>query len=300
MPIYRRIYSVSSGSAVTLEVRLFTTNNNRLGDRAVIFLPGWSIGARAKSIQSICEAFSRASHTPTHAIAARVHQRLATPGLHDYLFDEAEAIKNFLQQHVLKRVLIVGHSQGADRAISLVASLSDDPMFRVDGLVLIAPVGLYPQRPSQLVLRFLRDSLLKSPAVIKHCFDVSSADGIRKFGILCRAAGDILKGIISEIRLSGLSYPSRFKSEVAEMARVNPKTGAVRVPVVIIMGYDDMVSNPRKFFENSLPQVFQHSLHISTVTAKKLGVHGLPFLRPKATAAAGVYLVERSKRRNGR
>jgi hypothetical protein len=125
---------------------------------------------------------------------------------------------------------------------------------------------------------------------------------------------------------SRLNYPSRFKNEILETAAVNSRLAELRVPIILISGAQDPISNPEKIIppgeEEKVLEVWEHeqqtlevknfsdpreeflrknvfpnSPYIRMVVPEKLGHHGLPLYRSKSVARAALYLLKRFERR---
>lgn len=116
------------------------------------------------------------------------------------------------------------------------------------------------------------------------------------------------------------------------MAQQNPHMRDVRVPVVIVSGMDDSVSDPSRIIpeqgvgplrqslgevapqnatadtpardmslvarEKYLEKLFPESPYIRMLAPKKLGVHALPLLRPESVARSSLYMINRFIRMN--
>ena len=60
---------------------------------------------------------------------------------------------------------------------------------------------------------------------------------------------DIIKTIGKQIGEDGLSYPKEFANQIADMAHSNVRMADIEVPVIIISGTKDLVSQPDKIVD---------------------------------------------------
>lgn len=323
-------YHLESGATIEISSREFDgtddaaeSSRERMSGAATIFLPGWAIGAHTESARKLGEAFAESSQNLTYAISTRAE----TMAIKDTLYEEARAIAKFIKEKGIKEVTLTGHSQGGDKAINVAEILQEDPEVKIRGLVLIDSTGLYDQAPSALAMGFARDSLIDTPKTLAENI---LAENIKKnreaIKHAVRASTDIVFGIIREMAKSKLNYPSRLRTETQEMAVVNPRLAKLRVPIILLSGAHDPVSNPEKIIppgeeekileawereqqtsetkkyidpreEFLRKNVFSNSPYVRMVIPEKLGHHGLPFYRPESVARASLYLLKRFERR---
>ncbi len=326
-----RSYTLESGVTVEIASRIFKPENVESPERAVVFLPGWAMAADAKSIERLCETFASEYSADTHALTTRSQERGGPDEHPDLLYEEARAVKQYIQERGLKNVILSGHSQGADKAIDLATLIQNDPDFNLDGIVLIDAVGLYEQGGVELAAKFAKNSGIDTTTSVARSLVTPSLKGTPRIGPALRAGNEVTAGIAKEAWRSKTDYWSRFKSEVSEMARKNPHTHEVEVPVVIVSGMSDNVSdveriipkneidslkkelggvtpqeateeNPardttlaarEKFLRDTL---FPESPYVRMLAPEKLGVHALPILRPESVARTSLYMIERFKR----
>jgi len=241
-----RSYSFESGVTVEVTSRVFRTEKSEDPSRATVFLPGWAMGAHKKSVEDVCRAFAKESGADTHAVTTSSKVRGAAQEQADLLYEEARAVKRFIEENGLHQVTLVGHSQGGDKAIDLASILRKDPDVQLDGLVLIDPVGLYEQGAIELAAKFTKHSLVDHVTSVGRSIKASPLKGMKNIAPAMRAGNNVVAGITKEAWRSGLDYWSRFKSEVTEMARKNPHTQEVQVPIVIVTGLKDAVSDMQK------------------------------------------------------
>lgn len=320
----RKTYNLESGSIVEVSARELNGNKEPEGKQekmpkgAIIFLPGWGMDAENETARKLGGAFADGSQGLTYAITTRaeaMHEK-------DTLLEEAKAIAQFIKEKGIKEVTLAGHSQGGDKAINVVTILQEDLGMQVKGLVLIGATGLYSQTPTGLVAGFSKDSLLNTPKTLarnarKHPEAIAQGN---------KATTDLVFGIIREIAKSRLDYPKRFLTEIREMAAVNPRLAALKVPIVLLTGAYDPISNPEKIIpageedkimeawkrEEETPEretfidprekflqknLFPNSPYVRMVIPEKFGHHGIPLFRTASVARASLYLLKRFHRR---
>ncbi len=318
-------YTLESGVTVDLVSRIFRPENNKNPHRAVIFLPGWAMDAYARSIEKISETFANEYRANTFAITTRTKERGDPDAPTDLLYEEARAIKRYIQEQGLKDVIIGGHSQGADKAIDVATLLQDDGNLTLKGLVLIDAVGLYDQGGFELAAKFTKNLSVDAPKSVIHSLGGSSLKRIHKIAPLLRASSDVIAGIAKEVWRSKLKYWARFKNEVGEMARKNPHSHEVKVPVVVVSGMEDSLSDVERMVPDEKPSpekrsknfsgtrsraredyiqktLFPQSPAVHVFVPRKLGVHILPIFRPDSVARVSLSTLEcfwRSKKDEG-
>jgi len=163
----------------------------------------------------------------------------------DALFKEAIAVKNLITKINAKKIIIAGYSEGGIKAINLTTILQTIPLINIEGLVLMESMGLYDQDSKQQVVGgFIKDSLLDTPiAITKRVIIKKDSGSIRK-GLT--AITDVFFGFIKEIKRVNLKYPNRMMSQLDEMFYKSKRLKDITVPVILIQGINDPVSNPNK------------------------------------------------------
>ncbi len=274
--------------------------------KAVLFLPGWAMTPESKSIWQLSQSFADYAEAPTYDIFTRSEN--ISGG--DMLYDEAEAIRKFIEEKGLSDIVIGGHSQGGDKAINLVNLLQEkSPSVEVKGLILMDSVGVHEQGKAELAGEFVKDSIVNTPvSVSKKTLGIGKYfKGEKSFlPRSLRAGADVVFGIIREMGKSGVDYPKRFLNEVANMSKFNERIKDVRVPVVLVHGEKDPVSDYKKVAPVEKPSereeflkenLFKNSPYVRMVVAEKAGHHGLPLFRSESVARASLYMLERFYRK---
>lgn len=257
-------YHLESGATVEL---IWThvaarESNERISGRAVILLSGWG-NTRLASMEDLPQAFADSSHSETYTIIPRTEERgeKSAGNNLNLLYEEARAVAQFIKDKGIKEVTLAGHSMGADRAVDVAAILQEDPDVKVEGLILLGPVGVYDQTPFDLAKTFIAHTSLEIPAEAKRLSE-ENAPFIRDLAKnpdipAAQAAAQILKqgtndgtmSQLSEIIRSwgiGPAFWRRLKSDIIDMAVKNPRMETVNVPIVLIAGSNDPVANHEK------------------------------------------------------
>jgi len=302
-------YELESGIVVELKWKEFSPEADPDGQNpeearkaATIFLPGWAMGEDNETITELCQSFADRSKSPTYAITTRAEQHVATGPAKDgkeidFLYEEAKAISRFIKENDIEEVTLTGHSQGGDRAMDLADILQNDPEIKVDGLVLMAPAGLYDQNPVSLTKNFILDGVATVPIdVVSKLPNIKQTLEATK--IETRTTVDVLMNIMKEMYRSGLDYKARTDRETKEMAAINRRAGNINVPIVLIMGADDGVSD----IENVIPpeemqrredylmeSIFPNSPFVRMVIPEKSAHHKVAFTRARSVATAALY-----------
>lgn len=278
-----------------------TPENEKL-TKAILFLPGWAMTAESKSLQPLSQSFADYAEAPTYDIFTRSEN--VSGG--DMLYNEAEAIRKFIEEKGLSDIIISGHSQGGDKAIDLVNLLQEkNPNVKVKGLILMDSVGVHEQGKAELAAKFTQDSVVGTPmSVSKQTIGIGKYfKGEKSFlPRSLKVGADAVFGIIKEMGKSGTGYPKRFLNEVANMAKFNERIKDVRVPVVLVHGEKDPISDYEKVAPVEKPSereeflkknLFKNSPYVKMVVAEKAGHHGLPLFRSESVARASLYMLER-------
>ena len=314
-------------------------------DQAVIFLPGWSLDAGTKSARKVGQAFADAGIRKVFVVDVKPDRVVD-----DTLYKEAEAIAKLVKDSGVKRLTISGYSEGGVRAINLAVILQKQyPEIVVDGVVLIESMGLYDQGSKKgFVGKFGADSVVTPFATGKDTgreiltagkhFAQDSYSKLtdrehkteRKYIQRIKAqvqtgatelqvGTDVLFGMMKEVRRMGRDYRQRVQSQIREMINIQTHLGEVRVPVILVQGVDDLVSNPEKVIpgyknlgrmatdeatneqydprEKFLQEdLFPESPDVRLVTGEKSSHHAITILRAEQIAKDSLYLLERFKR----
>jgi pimeloyl-ACP methyl ester carboxylesterase len=317
--IERKKYELETGERIEVLSKEFSSKNDH-GEQNVIFFPGWALSSEKSAVATLGQSFADKSKAKAYVISSRTESEL---GAEDVLLKEAEAISRFIKEKGLTNIILAGHSQGGDKAIDLVTILQNDPEINIHGLVLLDSMGLYDQVPGSLAKNFVKGALLDIPMTMVKKI-VSNPDVVMR-GLSAGYA--LTQGIFREISKSGITgWIKRTTNEVKLMAKINPRLAEVAVPIIIMSGSNDTISNPdtiippgeeermieewekkdetigtstyidprEKFLQAN---VFPQSPYIRMVTPEKFGHHALPLLRAESVANASLYLLNRFERR---
>lgn len=264
-------------------------------NKAVVYLPGWGYNEQAKSVEQFCQKLADYSRMMTYALDTRTESVIPQS-----LLTEAWVDCQLIKEKGIDDITIVGHSQGGSQAIHLTRLLQN--RIHVNGLILLDAVSLHDQFIGNIVINYIRElirSILKNEPYIK--------EGIIETVRQIRLAGGIHRYLI------------RVWNELIEIHAINPSAQEVRVPVIIVHGAKDFISQPSKIIpdlegrqrpsyiqdmngrEKYLQErLFPKSPSIKMLVVKKRGYHSLLALRPDEVARASLYLVERSLRTKNR
>ncbi len=271
-------------------------------DRAVILLPGIEVHAKNKSTDGLSRAFADASHQRTFAVTTESKERqrgAATTELNS-LFEEARAISTFIKERGLKHVTLAGYSVGGNKAIDIAYLLQNDPEVKIDGVVLLASVALYDQRPIDLTKNLLNDSFVRTPTNL-----VQEKGAKAAFGQWLRVATDVGSQLIGNT-LSSPSHAGRLMRGIKEMSRMNPRIPEITAPVILIAGEEDLVSDAKKIVPNEIAKrgrgaylqehLFKKSPYVRMAIAEKQSNHGLTYFRSDDVARTAIQLLRRHHR----
>lgn len=250
------------------EVSPQTEQNSK---KAIIFIPGWSIGEQTETVKPICELLAKESKQQTLAVKSRIEKpvRGLLPG-------NAEAIRLFIQGQGLTEVTLVGQSEGGAIAIALAARLrKKNPDLRVHGLVLLDPTSVYNQEDTELLSIYLKDIITTTSAALRNRGKLAE-------NLTYAASGG--KGIIKEFMSSGgfLGFINRAGHDVREMAKASPYLSEVKIPVVIAQGASDIISDPNKTTSDAFP----NSPWVKNIVLKEWPLHNAAYVMPRVATEA--------------
>lgn len=281
--------------------------------KAVVFMPGWTITERAQSIATLCGEFADYSGGPAYAIDARTDNVL--PNSTEI---QAEAVRRFIEEQGLSDVTVVGNSLGGVEAIHLTAFLQEDAeKVKIEGLVLLDSLSLYDQSVPELGLNYAKDMANTQMASLEVASKRAMGDKPRIKESTASALTsqnrkyltDGTAELLTEVMRSGLRYPKRMASELRQMTKKNPHLQDIKVPVVMIQGGSDLLSNPNEIIpeaekiesmktrEEFLKEnLFMNAPHVAMIVPEKLGNHNVSFARPEEVARASLYMLKRLNR----
>lgn len=301
---------------------------------AIFYLNGWSSDAGDESARRAGQAFADTGGTRVFVIDTKPDRIVPNS-----LSIESRAVAKFVSETFLDKqdtedtensAIIVGYSKGGDMAIDTVTSLQGTLGVNVRGLVLLEPVGLYDQgSKKRFVGNFVKDTFVDTPGPLAK--RLLHGD-IKPLARGLRAGTDVLFSMIREIRRINKDYPDRISSEISDMINTNTNLDEIGVPVVIVEGINDPVSDPNKTLpgyrelddktlgygksgpngqlSNRLSHalynplrdlalretLFPKSPHVSLVTGRKLSNHAMPLVREEQVAITALSRIGRFER----
>lgn len=295
-------------------------------DEAILFLPGWS-AKTAETINHLTQAFANDSGRTALSITTRPEKVVP-----DSLYKEAAAIRNLIVEKGLRKIILAAHSEGGIKAVDLISILQKDQNIKVEGLILLDPVGLYEQGKMELALKFSLDTLIST--------SITLTKNLRKNPSLIlkylQASSDIIFNMAKEMaKTKGIGYPAKLWSQIGEMAKANTHYQDVKCPVVLIQGADDPVSSAdriiskeerARYAQEAKERVdhardlakrfktdrfshdpawrdernqavqkafFPNSPDVHWLVPEKIGHHGLPYFREESISNASIGLLKR-------
>ncbi|MCL5970875.1 MAG: alpha/beta hydrolase [Patescibacteria group bacterium] len=278
--------------------------------RAVLFIPGWSIPENAASLKPIGQEL--ADYSKGRAFIVDTTTEKVAEGS---LAQEAKALVEFAKKRGFKNLTLVGNSQGGAQVIHLAAILKEQhPQIQVEGIGLFDPVTLYEQGRGELFTNYVKD-IIKTSAAITHPPKMKGRNEVLNQNMKYTKDGivGILKGVM---HARALGWPLKIWNEISEMAKANPNLAKIDVPVVIIQGAHDKVSNPAEIIPNQDPNstkayadkadereeglknIFPNSPYVRLLVPEKMGYHNVSYSRPESSARTVLYMLERYKRQH--
>lgn len=305
--VLNNTYNLESGVIVKIKSKEIYPSNleNIDASKAIILLPGWEAGPEDKTTTALSKEFAESSSNITYVITAEADKsKIKNPKEIDFMYEEAKAISKFIKEHNLKEIKLAGYSIGGDSAMDIAHILQEDPNIKVDGIILLESTGLYDQKPREMVSNLLKDSFIKTPKNLLKNENTGS-----NFKQWFNVAVDINSNTVAKT-LKSPSHIGKMIGRIKETSQLNKRAEYLKVPIVLINGGDDQVSDEKEIApiedgtgeeirlrEKYLKEnIFKNSSYIRMIVADRLGNHGLPYFRSKAVAEASLYLLDRFNR----
>jgi hypothetical protein len=108
-------------------------------------------------------------------------------------------------------VTLIGYSVGGSKAIDIASILQSDPEIHIKGIVLLASVGLYEQKPIELAKNLLSDSFVRTPKNLAQ-----ETGKIETFGTWIRVGTDVARNMITET-LASPGHIGKLRQGVQEV-----------------------------------------------------------------------------------
>lgn len=266
-PLLSASYTLESGEHVELKYKYVEPKegSERIPGKSVLFLSGWA-DMKLNSAMGTLQAYADNANADAYMIVPRAEGRSHTNNEQiDFLQEEAAAIVQFVKDHPMREVVIVGHSMGADRALNTTAMLQKIPGLTIDGLILLAPVGLhersfldltkanlaYVSKLSEDMKELKSDNPLFVRGMAEHGArqeeetKEEAAERIRNEQLDTATElnkivnNDAPESLKDELFRSKLGFPRRVHSEISDMTHKNQYAEEIAVPIVLIAGTND-------------------------------------------------------------
>lgn len=275
----RKNYEVS-GHVVDVSWKKFKPVASTGSDQSIFFFGGWPGGETRASLGGLCQAMSNISGSPTFSLYARSKDFGQFSAM-----QEAEAVSRFISDDAANQIVLSGHSLGGTKAIDVAYLLQHlNPKKQVNGLILFNSVGLYDTSELLLSVMSIIENLVSTPrALLTNSFIAKE---------VLQGYLDVILGIVSRLRTDRMSFPKRASAESKMACSLNPRLKDVTVPIVVLEGKNDLISDYSKVNGTA----FGDNPKIKIVVGKKVGVHGFPLFQSEKAAKVGLYLLERESR----
>lgn len=166
---------------------------------------------------------------------------------------ELEGIRQFaaeLEQTGINEIILFGHSIGASKAVDLAVALEEkNPNLKIN-VVLINPLGLYPQDFRTLAKNYIIDA----PKV-----EGRTKNPDRIFQGRLSVLVDICASLFKDLNATKLRYPRLFADQRSKLTQFNSNLARVKSPVLIMLASDDPVIQLEKLFpEEQMDKITPH------------------------------------------
>ncbi len=242
------------------------------GRKDLILFLGWGPDEKAQSYeklaQSLADNFCRQVH-----IVNTVPEKI----IEDSLFYEAKAVANHIEKTKMSDVVIAGYSQGAAKAINLTSILQESSStVKPESLILFAPACINQQSPGEITSRFLYDGLVETiPRVLTEkniLKPKGELDRFKKSKESLKVISDITVGIVNKLK-----DPKKLVNEIKEIAKENPRSKDVELPIILFQGKYDKAAGPRSNI--NYEEVFPNSPNVKRILATRSSNHDFVLVR---------------------
>jgi esterase/lipase len=296
------IYHLESGLDAEVSYKVFESKEAN-SDEVIVFLPGLTMNPDDEIIKNLGQSYAESSKRNTYVIKSELktksqNQEQINEVKETLFFEEALALKQFIQDKNFKNIIIAGYSVGGTKGIDLAYLLQNNVGVSVQGLILLSAPGLYKQEEGSLKKNLIEDSLATPKIVVSESDKYPDAF---KRGI--QGAKSFAKIMLQDSSLSSTEVRQKVKRNFTEMEEYNPRVEELEIPVVIIQGSEDKVVEADKIVPQEIDlaqreeylkeHIFKKSPYVKMVTADKLGKHGLPIFRAESVAKVSIGLLER-------
>ncbi len=250
---------------ITIYKAIFTpeiTKNNP----QIIYLPGFSLNAKSKAVNYLGNYLAKNGFS-TVAISTTPHILLENS-----LEQEAKEIADLLQKSAKDPFILVAHSKGASKAIAVLEQLKQKPA----AVVLITPVGIYPQNPKILQKLFVKEVKENTIPHIKKELTKGHKPMLNlALGVLSMASKETI------IFLK--TYPLRLQQEIEDLTINAPKRAKkvlFNLTIPIIIGYtkNDKVVEADKLLK-TIKQEKKNNIYVEELS--KEVTHAIPYTHPE-------------------
>lgn len=235
-PSVKRTYKIGKDEVDLLGQVLLPKDGKVVDESEVaLFLVGAPMRAKASVTWDTPKGLAEASKVRAYTLDARPKGRFEQ----NSVALEVEAIRRFLEElnkQGVSKITIFGHSIGARKGIDLVAVLEQqNPNLQINGLVLSNPMGFYEQEPG-LVGRWQKEAnnekRIKNPNV-PH-------EPMPKIGF------QLVQSVITDAMQTRLGFKKWVEEQFEALKTVNPNMSKIKVPIVLLLGDLDLVSEADK------------------------------------------------------
>ncbi|MDD5147576.1 MAG: alpha/beta hydrolase [Candidatus Daviesbacteria bacterium] len=205
--------------------------------RAVIHLPGWPWKVDQSVIWPLPRSLAEQSKVRTLSIDTRTNK--IGP---DSLQIESAGIAAFLEEQSVREVTLVGHSEGAIRAVNLAVVLQEQyPDIKINGVVLANPMGMNNRSLAEIAKGFLLD-IFKISGQERRKMGVDKPKGLEM---------QFAQSLLKDIAFAGPRYLHMLKNQLNNLININPYLEKIKAPVVVMATDRDLVSDLRKYLPPS-------------------------------------------------
>lgn len=260
-------------------------------ERLIVFIPGWSMEGKTRALRHLGKSFARKSGSKVLTISSTFTH------LHPNSLDQqVRSIEEEIAAKGVKKVTLVGYSEGAAKTLKLAADLEqkrrnhpDIP--EVEGVVLLSPLGIAEHRHGKLAADLAKAGFFHIPKeTIKEI--AQNPREWKKFPEAASAAIAIFKTMGKRIiRRGPRGYIRHIQQELVNMANPIPEAQHVQAPIIIMLGRKDTVIP----FTKAMREIQRELPKATIVTLDKFSHHGMPFQEYDTVAEQALDTIRRTK-----
>lgn len=274
---------------ITIKAALHRASRQSSTTNVVILIPGWAMEGYSRGLSKMAQSFS--TETGREVMTISSDFRNPSPSS---INEQVMALEQYLEPFHFQHVILAGHSEGTTHALALAKQLENKrsaghQVPRVDGVVLMTPIGLTPHSPLQIIKELDKAAFLHIPK--KTIQDITKQRrGVGKFFDAGVIGLTMVKNIAKDVLRRGpRNYITHVRREITNMTE--QLENHLQAPLIFSLGRQDNVVP----YERATQQINSLFPNAHILTFEQFGHHGMPYQQHEAIARESTALIRRGK-----